>query len=271
MRWPHSKALAYQARKNNNPVTNPLASFLLTLTFFTRLPLPERLSNKITRDHQLGDAMAMFPVVGLLIGCALAFVWTILIQLTPSPIAAGLVIATGLILTGALHEDGFADCADGLGGSSNREKALEIMRDSRIGTYGGAALIFSIGLRWAALASLSPAGGFAALIIAHCASRSAITIAMQYANYARTEGLGKLAEHSGNPANFYISIAVTAICAILLGGFVGMIIAALALFVCWGFLQYLKHRLGGYTGDGLGAIQQVGEISILIGLASFWT
>ena len=250
---------------------NPLANFLLVLTFFTRLPLPDELGKRIGHDARLTDAIVYFPLVGFIIGVMTGLVWYLSSLLLPASVAAGLAIMTGLILTGALHEDGFADCADGLGGSPNREKALEIMRDSRIGTYGGLALIITVGLRWLSLATLSPLGGAFVLLIAHTTSRSAMTIAMKLSNYARPEGLGKMASGDVSDVSFLVTILLAFLVGAIFGGIAGLMAVTTALLLSWGLMKYLEARLGGYTGDGLGAMQQVAEITTLIVLAGALT
>lgn len=248
-------------------MNNPLANFLLVLTFFTRIPLPADLGRRIDHDASLANAIVFFPFVGFLIGLVTAAVWYVSSLILPASVSAGLAILAGLLLTGGLHEDGFADCADGLGGTVSREKSLEIMRDSRIGTYGGLALIISVGLRWMCLATLSPVIGACALLITHTASRSAMTLAMKLSEYARPEGLGKMASGDISNASFAITLSAALICGLVFAGFSGLIAVSLALLLSWCFLKYLEARLGGYTGDGLGAMQQTAEITTLIALA----
>jgi len=144
------------------------------------------------------------------------------------------------------------------------------MRDSQIGTYGGAALILSIGLRWVALVSLAPVLGILALLIAHSGSRAAITIAMQFSVYARTSGLGKLASGELPEMHFMLVILTAFALALLLGFWQGMLALSVALLLAWAFLKYVEYRIGGYTGDVFGAMQQIAEITILIMLAGFW-
>lgn len=265
------KAQASPARKTANRLGNALSNFLLTLAFFTRIPLPNAFGKKIDHDASLTEAIAFFPVIGLLIGIILAGVWLGVSAFVPPLVAAGLTIGIGLLITGALHEDGFADCADGLGATPDRDKALEIMRDSRVGAYGALALVWTIGIRWVALASLAPIAGAFALVIAHAGSRSAIIIAMRWADYARPEGLGKLASGEASNSNLIIAFVTAITIALVLGQISGIIALAAGLLLAWAFLVYLTRRLGGYTGDGLGAMQQISEISILIVLAGFWT
>ena len=248
----------------------PLASFLLCIAFFTRIPLPTAFGKKISPTISLKDATHFFPIVGLVIGILTGIVWTITASVLPSTVAAGLAIGFGCLLTGALHEDGLADCADGLGATSNREKALDIMRDSRIGTYGALALVLSVGLRWTALASLSPVQGFAALIIAHTVSRSAMALAMRFSKYARQEGLGKMVEGKVSNSDAFTALATPLLFAIVLAQITGFAASFFAYIAAVAFLLILKKRLGGFTGDGLGAMQQTAEITALIILAGIW-
>lgn len=243
----------------------------MAIAFFTRLPVSTSGSSHQHADRSLVDCIPFFPVTGLLIGFVSGAVWALSSLIFPSAISAGLAIAAGILVTGALHEDGLADCADGLGGTSDRSRALEIMRDSRIGTYGAIALILSVGLRWAALASLPVNAGFAALMIVHAVSRTSIVTAMVTSQYARPKGLGSMAQGEASTADIAIAYGVAAILALILGGLGGVTASVIGLGAGWLFLQYLKIRLGGYTGDGLGAIQQVSEIAILSVLAGFWS
>ena len=242
----------------------------LTLAFFSRIPLPASLGSRISHDAKLGDAAAFFPIAGLIISIPIALVWFVSSSYLPATIAAGLAIGCSLLITGGLHEDGFADCADGLGATPDRDRALEIMRDSRIGTYGSLALILSIGLRWAALANLGPISGVLAILICNVGARSAMTIAIQFSDYARPEGLGKQANNI-RQSDFIIATLIAFFIAILYDWFWGVIALSLAYLASWLFLKRLEKRLGGYTGDGLGAIEQIAEITILITLAGAWS
>ncbi len=242
----------------------------LTVSFFTRISIPEKIAAHIDTDETLASSVIMFPIVGLMIAAGPALIWFSAIQFLPALVAAGLAIAFGLFITGALHEDGLADCADGLGGSRDRTKSLEIMRDSRIGAFGSLALMISVGLRWVALASLGPLAGVLALFICHSGARAAIAIALQFSTYARPRGLGNSVEEGLPKFGLVITSAFAAVIAVLLGSIWGLIALAAGFASASLVLLWLQHRLGGYTGDGLGAMQQVAEISILILLVGFW-
>ena len=166
--------------------------FLTAFMFFTRIPLPSGIAKDLNKPDTLGASAIAFPLAGLAIGLILALIYFIATLLLPVPVAALITIIAGVLITGALHEDGLADCADGFGASSDRARILEIMRDSRIGTYGTLALISSIALRWAMLAALPVEAGVAALIRnpCHFAHGDAPGNPAR-GTYARSEGLGK--------------------------------------------------------------------------------
>ncbi|MFK5978956.1 MAG: adenosylcobinamide-GDP ribazoletransferase [Rhizobiaceae bacterium] len=243
---------------------------MIALQFFSRIPLPKSVTEKISAENNLAESAHLFSVVGMLLALIPAFVWYISASFFAPAIAAGLAIAIGMLITGGLHEDGLADCADGLGGGNTRARILKIMKDSRIGTYGAAALIFSIGIRWAALASLSPYAGIFALLIAHATSRATMTLAIKYSTYARSEGIGKSVS-SGIPSEqFTLTLAIAFIMALLLGGGYGVFAGVMGFIVAGAMLLFLEKRLNGYTGDGLGAMEQLSEITILVILSACW-
>ena len=241
-----------------------VGNFFVGVMFLTRLPVPRGLRQV---EGRLARSAPYFPLIGVLIGLISGAVFVVASALTTPFIAAGLAVLTGVMVTGALHEDGLADCADGLFGGATRERALEIMRDSRIGTYGAAALAFSIGLRVLALVEMAPYQGLVALIVAHAVSRAMIPPVLVSARYARTRGLASSV--AGGVTSLEAMIALLFACAVAIGTGLGPGLAAIAAAaVASGLvLAVLLRRLGGYTGDGLGAIQQCAEIATLITLA----
>jgi adenosylcobinamide-GDP ribazoletransferase len=237
------------------------SGFAAATGFLTRIPVvavpPE--------DGQLAAAAWAFPLVGAGIGAVTAFVLLVAQLLGLGPWSRALLaVLAGLVLTGALHEDGLADTADGLCGG-DREARLAIMRDSRLGTFGGLALIISVGLRAAALAQLAEAfyGGLA-LIAAHALSRGLLPAVMRLMTPARSDGLAAAA---GRPASAtaVIAVAIGAVISILaLGPLRGALAALLATLAIAATALLAQRRLGGYTGDILGACQQVAEIVVLL-------
>ncbi|MBH5366716.1 adenosylcobinamide-GDP ribazoletransferase [Bradyrhizobium glycinis] len=245
-----------------------VADLRIAASFVTILPLGPP---KPAGDGAIARATWALPVAGLLVGLAGALTYKIAIRfgLTPS-LAALLVLATTALITGALHEDGLADTADGLGGGRTRERKLEIMRDSRIGTYGVCALILSFGLRWGALATIAnPWAVMLALCAAHAAARAGVPAFMSLVPPARPDGLSASV---GAPPGRSVAIAFalgTLALALALGP--GEALAGLILLSLAGLLlaRLAIRQIGGQTGDILGAFEQTGEILILLVAASF--
>ncbi len=249
-----------------NRVRDELELFLTAAGFLTRLPVPGWVG---WAEDRMLRASRYFAVVGALVGLGGGLVWWLAGQVAPAMVAAGLALAAMTWLTGALHEDGLADCADGLGGGKTGAQALAIMRDSRVGSYGALALVFSVGLRWAALAALAPGWGVLALVLAGGVGRAVMVPATALAGYARREGLGGGMADGAGPVEVAAALG-TALVLGLIGGWPGLLALVLALAVAGGFLLYMVRRVGGYTGDGLGAMAQLGEIAVMVVLAGAW-
>jgi adenosylcobinamide-GDP ribazoletransferase len=233
--------------------------------FLTRLRLPALAA---WPADAVARAAWAFPVVGAALGLLGGGVALIALRLgLPIPAAALLGLGATILATGALHEDGLADSADGLGGGQTRERKLEIMRDSRIGSYGAIALFISLGLRWAAVTALL--GGAAgavlgALVAAHAVSRAGLPAIMHYVDPARPGGL---AAEAGRPdAALVRAAAALGVVAALAGLGWGRGIAALiaAVIVLAATAMLARRQIGGYTGDVLGAAQQMAEAAVLL-------
>lgn len=249
-----------------NALKAELVLLFSAVGFLTRLPVP---SWGDWDGDRIVRASRYFAVVGSLIGLAGGLVWWLAGLVLPAFAAAGLALAAMLLLTGALHEDGLADCADGLGGGGTGERALEIMRDSRVGSYGVLALVFSVGLRWVALAALAPVWGVLALAIAGGIGRAMMVPATAMSKYARHEGLGGSFADGATVVELAAAMG-TALVLGLVGGWAGMLALVLAMAASFGFLFYMERRVGGYTGDGLGAMAQLAEITAMLVLAGAW-
>jgi adenosylcobinamide-GDP ribazoletransferase len=239
------------------------------LVFFTRLPLPA--FDFGTRT--LGQAIWAAPIAGVIVGLAggIAYVAAAWLGI-PFPVAAALALATTMLVTGCLHEDGLSDVADGFGGGRIKERKLEIMRDSRIGAYGAAALLMSVLLRWSAIASLAEPTLVAwGLMAAHAGSRSLLPAFMTWTTPARTDGLGAGAGRvDATGACVALSIGVVALLAATgLDGFLAC--AAVLAILFTGFRIICIRQIGGQTGDTIGALQQAGEIAILVAASALLT
>jgi adenosylcobinamide-GDP ribazoletransferase len=239
----------------------------VVLLFLTRLPVHV---DRPIAMKDLAGAVYLFPLVGALVGAggALAYLLATFIGLPSAP-AAIIGVAAMILLTGALHEDGLADTADGLGAGPDRERALAIMRDSRIGSYGTIALCLTLLLRLIVLASLwGPTLVGGVLIAAAAASRATMPVVMLVQPSAREGGL---AARSGRPAALRVALgcalaaAITFVClpaTLALPGLAGA--GLFAGMTAW----LLGRRLGGCTGDTLGAVQQLGEVGFLLAIVA---
>jgi adenosylcobinamide-GDP ribazoletransferase len=239
------------------------ADLKISILFATRLPLAH---SAPIGGADIARASWALPVVGIAVGLIGALAYWIAFRLRlPALACAGLALAATMAVTGCLHEDGLGDTFDGFGGGNNRERKLEIMRDSRIGTYGACALITSLLLRAAALASLAtPANAAIALVVAHAGARAMLPVFMRVVPPARADGL---AADAGRPSLERAAIAALIGVAVAAAGLgIAKAMAALALLlVAFGAVRWLCRReIGGQTGDVVGALEQIGEIAILL-------
>ena len=280
-------------------VTQGVRHYLLALQFFTRIPVAGRLAHWVGfSPAMLRASAAHFPGVGWLLGIVQALLGVLLLRCLPAGPQTPLVVASlgcvvGLLLTGAFHEDGLADVADGLGGSYDRVRALEIMKDSRVGAFGAIAVAMALLLRvalLAQLASLGPAVLVCSLFLAHVTSRSwplcTIRLLVHVGDVAGSKSkpladqisgsslfvaalwCGTAVALSGLLATYCTTGAVylghAAWLALVLGGGLG---SALAWLWSW---RWFARRLQGFTGDCLGATQQVCELAFYLGVLLAW-
>jgi len=250
---------------------NGTSEFLNALRFMTLVPVPS--SDAAIEPDWLSRCAKYFPVVGIAIGLASAVVLLLADRIWNPVVASLLAVATSIAVTGALHEDGLADSADGLGGGSSVEKRLAIMKDSRIGTYGTLALAFSLSLRVAALAELPLWTAAAALISAHAAARLTPIFVMNALPYAGDASAMKVsyidAPVSAHDRGF---ASIVVLCALLPLAFASVlsVISGLLLgaALATAVTLWARQRINGYTGDILGAIEQMFEIGFLLGVAA---
>lgn len=247
--------------------------FFIALQFFTRLPIPAWVGFEAS---WLQHASRYFPLVGFVVGALAAACYFAAALVLPAPVAAVLATAASIYLTGAFHEDGFADTCDGLGGGSTRERVLEIMKDSRVGAYGAIGIVCMLAAKLAALSMLAPRPAIAALLLAHPLSRLAATALIWRLDYVRGEGKAKpLAQHmSGTEFGIAALTCLLPVAIVLASGWlsapaVAASVLAAMLAALWLGRKFVR-RLGGYTGDCLGAVQQLAEVAIYVAvLATF--
>ena len=262
-------------------LTKSLRYFLLALQFFTRIPVTGRLGEWANYSPEaLRKSAAYFPAVGWIIGVITALIYWLMASNLPDLPATPMVAAflstfVGLMLTGAFHEDGLADLTDGLGGSMKREQALEIMKDSRIGSFGSLALIIALGSKISLLTLLGQKDMVLAcwaLFGAHVSSRFAPLLVILFQSHVGDEAGSK-----SKPLSDAISWSTFSV------GTVWWLVSIIFLYflypdvpwwaamvgtgisLIWMF-RLLAKRLGGFTGDGLGATQQICEIGFYLGL-----
>jgi len=250
-----------------------LRLMFLALQFFTRLPIPRWVGFDAA---WLPHATRYFPLVGLALGVWVSALYALASLALPAPLAILLSTAAGIYLSGALHEDGFADVCDGLGGGATAERALAIMKDSSIGAYGAVGIGLLLAVKCLTLDSLPPYAVVAALLLAHPLSRlcaCALIWRLDYVRVGQSKARALAQQMSG--LEFFIAALPPTFIALALGAarvlpwsaLTSALVAAL-LATLW-LTRKLLRRLGGYTGDCLGAVQQISEVAIYLGLLAW--
>ena len=242
-----------------------LKRFLLALSFYTRLPHPQTLDYK-----QLPQAAVYLPLTGWLVGGITALSFYLANLLWPQTTAVILALITGILLTGALHEDGFADVCDGFGGGMDKQRILEIMKDSHIGVYGFLGLLLILLLKISVLTAMPAAAVPLVLLAGHSISRLSPLLLMQRYTYVRgndSKASGAIYQPNIRELTFATVIALLplallpVLCALA-------IMPVLLVTVLLG--HYFYRRIGGYTGDCLGASQQVAETVFYLSVSALW-
>lgn len=246
-----------------------LRLFFIALQFFTRIPIPRWVGFEA---GWLQHASRYFPAVGWVVALVTAATYALSAWLWPQAVAVLLSTCAGIYLTGAFHEDGFADVCDGFGGGSTAQRVLEIMKDSRVGAYGAIGIALLLALKCVALASLPSASVVIALLLAHPVSRLAAVSLIRTMAYAKAEGKAKPLAQQMSGAEFLIATATVVLPALLLvllggiswGTLLAGTLAALGATL-WLARKFLS-RIQGFTGDCLGAVQQVAEVAFYLGI-----
>jgi adenosylcobinamide-GDP ribazoletransferase len=241
-----------------------LSEFRLALSFLTILPV---IDERPSSDEAVAASFAWFPLIGFAIGASLCAEDTLLAFLFGQTLRSVLIILSLTVLTGAVHLDGLADMADAFGAGRNRDRALEIMRDSRVGTFGAAAIFFDLALKVLALATIAGTHRRIALLIAIGFSRWAMTAVAKSLDYLRSDGAGsallKSQSRWGTPSDWIYGFG-----GLFLGIYLGvlrevLITIVIVIAAAW----FYRRWLGGLTGDLIGACGEIVEIAILIAMA----
>jgi len=246
-------------------IRRELGYFLGAVGFFTRLPVPGWVGHSAAA---LSQCARYFPAVGLLVGGIGALVYWLALHVWPQSVAVVLSMAATLYATGGFHEDGLSDTADGLGGGWDKARILAIMKDSRVGSYGVVALVLALLGKFALLSGIDAALVPAALLAGHAVSRFGATLIMATLDYARDDESSKSrpATHRPSLASLLLAAGFALLPLLLLPlakALAGIVLAALA--ATWLAAKF-QRWLGGYTGDCLGAVQQVTEVLFYLGL-----
>ncbi len=252
----------------NNRIHDQLAVFLTAVMFFTRIPVPRNINHSHT---MLQRSARYFSWVGLLIGGIGAVIFFVSAQIFSAEISIAFSMLATILSTGAFHEDGFADCCDAFGGGWTKEKILMIMKDSRLGTYGVIGLIGILGFKFGFLLQLTGQMGvketISVMIAAHSASRLMAVGIMQQYEYVQDIDMSKskpLANRKLTASELIIAVSGSLIPLLFLPGNIYLALVPLPL-TAWLAGRYFKKWIGGYTGDCLGATQQVSEIIFYVG------
>lgn len=246
-----------------------LRLFFIALQFFTRLPIPRWVGFE---PHWLHHASRYFTAVGIVVGAVAAVTYALAAWVLPHAVAVLISTIAGIWLTGAFHEDGFADTCDGFGGGMTKERVLEIMTDSWIGAYGAIGIGLLLALKCVTLASLPPQMIIQALLVSHPLSRLASTALIWRLDYVKGEGKAKPLAQKMSNAEFLIAATIAVLpvalsIALDLLSWVALAVgsAAVVLLAIWLARKFIQ-RIGGYTGDCLGAVQQVTEVGFYLAL-----
>src|SRR6201996_8058138 len=254
-----------------NSEMNGSGEFLNALRFMTILRVPS--SDGAAEPDWLSRCAKYFPAVGICVGLVSAGVLLLGGAIWGPDIAALLAVAASIVVTGALHEDGLADTADGFGGGRSVERRLAIMKDSRIGTYGVLALGFGIALRVASLAEMPLWSAAAALIAAHAAARITPALVMNALPYAGDTAAMKVSYSEASVSGYDMRFAMLVVlCALVPLAFVSIVSVITGLLLgaifAVAIVLWARKLIGGYTGDILGATEQMFEIGFLLGIAA---
>lgn len=234
--------------------------FFLALSFFSRLPVPADTPYSSERMNQAGR---YFALVGVLLGGLTAFSYILFSQWFPAQVSLVLMMTFSLMLTGAFHEDGLTDMADGIGGSMNGERRLAIMKDSRIGTYGACTLIMALLAKFVFLSALVADGWVvAALVVSYSLSRAvaaSLIYDMPYVSDPDTSKSKPLANRQ-KKGELLFSLLCGILPCLWFGLKMTLVLCMVAVIFRWLFRRWLMARIGGFTGDCLGAAQQLMEL-----------
>ena len=227
--------------------------------FLTRIPLPQIKFN----ENKIAGSVVFFPIVGTFLGIVLWALYKILSQFFSIQVTCIFILTAYLMLTGGMHTDGFADTLDGFFCGGEKQKKLEVMKDSLIGAFGTIGIVVLLLLKWSLLYSLNTKYMFHALLVFPTVSRWLMTIAIVYFPYIRPKGLGEAFRACRDYDRALFSTILMIIVVYISTGFQGLISSFFALLIAIVFIWYSLKQIGGLTGDVYGAVNEIGEVIIL--------
>lgn len=242
-----------------------LTRFLLAASFLTILPIGPR---HPASEDELAGSFGLFPLVGFLIGAALALEDLILGTLFGVLTRSGLIVMSLVIITGALHLDALADTADALGAGTDRERALRILRDSSVGVFGMIAVLFWVGLQWTALATMQGRARAAAIYLVPGLGRWTMVAVAAGLDYLRAMGAGSFLKPQWGWLNLRIASAIAIIALIPVFSSHARAAAAAAIVVATAARWFYRRWLGGVTGDLIGAAGAIAELAAMLAMAA---
>lgn len=243
-----------------------MRDFLTALGFLTLFPHPQY---EDFEGKDLGRSMAAFPLVGLLLGIILVIANSVFSSFLPEGLTNILLLALLVILTGGLHLDGFMDTLDGIGGGNNRAKILTIMRDSRVGAFGAIGILFLVIIKWEALNAISPDLKSPVLLLMPTVSRFAMALLTHISPYARAEGLGRPFVDGLTRERIYFALAVMLLISLFVAGFKGLVVVFIITGLTFAWSAWFRNKIGGVTGDVIGAWNEISELLILLLILMF--
>lgn len=238
-----------------------MTRFLAALQFLTIISIPWR---REVQEEQLGRSVGYFPVVGLIIGLILAGLNWLFRLVLPPGVANVLLLVLLVIISGALHLDGFADTCDGIAGHNVVEDRWRVMHDSRVGAFGIIGVVLLLLVKYVSLNSIPEALMMTTLVLMPVVSRWAMVYTVFAYPYARPSGLGKTFKQETSWPRFTLATLITVALAAVLAQLVGLVILVLIWVITVSLAAYFKRKFAGLTGDNYGAINEVIEVSVLI-------
>lgn len=241
-----------------------MGRFLAALQFLTIIPVPWQ---REARENELGRSAGYFPVIGLIIGLILAGLVWLFDLILPTAVANVLLLVSMVILSGAIHLDGFADTCDGIAGHKTVEGRWQAMRDSRAGAFGIVGVVLLLLVKYVSLNSIPEASLMMTLVLMSVVSRWTMTYAIFVYPYAHSSGLGKTFKEGTTWPRFTMATIIAVAVGAILAQLVGLAIIFVTLVITAVIAAYFKSKFSGLTGDNYGAINEISEVSVLIIIA----